>query len=151
MRQRRSTTHQFASRIAALRMLHEFFDKCLQVGRKKTLGVPCKHPPSADSGIAVDNWNGAHALVSETYGRGQDANAVAGTCQFNDGIVRAALKQHVRLDVCCLTCRIEPLARREPPTQQQERFGRQLSDLEQSAAMPRVPICNYGNDVDWIE
>jgi len=26
-----------------------------------------------------------------------------------------------------------------------------LSDLEQSAAMPRVPIRNYGNDVDWIK
>src|SRR5215471_7930586 len=118
MRQRRSAAHEFAARIAALRMPHEFFDKRLQVGRKKTLRVPCEHPPSADSGLAVDNWNGAHTLVSEPYGRGQDANPVAGSCQSNDGIVRAALKQHVRLNVCSLACRVEPLARREPPTQQ---------------------------------
>jgi len=50
-----------------------------------------------------------------------------------------------------MTRRIEPLARREPSTQQQERFARQLSDLEQSAAMPRVPNRDHGNDVDRIE
>src|SRR5262249_10683376 len=95
MRQRRSAPHQSASRIAALRMAHEFFDERLQVGRKKPLRVPCEHSPSADRSFAVDNRNGAHGLVRELYRRGQDANPVAGSGQSNHGIVRAALKQHV--------------------------------------------------------
>jgi hypothetical protein len=78
-------------------------------------------------------------------------NAIARLDQRHQCGRRTALQQNGRVNVGDIASSVEPSARAKSMLQQQQRFVRELNDIDYGAASKPVLLREYGENVDGIQ
>ena len=115
-------------------MCNKFLDEAFRVDWKRALRIPADHRPPPYRSTALHKWYNADVIDANGYGRRQDGNTVFRRRQVDERVRRAAFQEHTRRHMRGLTRGIEPDARSEFMTKQQQGLVRKEADFDQAVS-----------------